>query len=160
MQGWCSIVKHHITALQGLLIHPGWNEVVPCCGDVHQMYQVVEGGGSDLGIDVTVIGQRYQSLREIMALPKHIHKPMLVDSHARLVNSYHFKRKDGDFCHKAVLSSVGRRWKILVLVLFSFSVVVEKTLDARLSKQLGLGTSHSFSLPDADQQVLWCSPPG
>ena len=95
--------------VQGMLVHPGWNEVVPCQGDVYAIYQVLEGHSSDLTINYSSSKTgSIRSLKDIMATPSILHKPMLIEAHARLVNVAHFKRDHGDLYFQAALARMGK----------------------------------------------------
>ena len=71
------------------------------------MYDVVEGAGPDLSIDIRVHDRRIHSLKELMDLPAHLHKPALAEAHVRLVNANRFKQRERDICQVAELDSMG-----------------------------------------------------
>ena len=116
--------------MQGMVFHPGWHAVVPCGGDVHRVYQVLEGDRPDLNVKfssshVGSIG----SLKAIMALPNELQKPLLVEAHMRLVNAHHFGPKRGDLCHDAVLTSLGEPY---------FQAALASSLGSMIVHQLAL----------------------
>lgn len=93
---------------QGMLVHPGWNAIVPCQATMQEVYVALECGNLDLPIRLkTSQGKTITSLREVMAIPTHQQAPMLVEANARIVNANYFKQADGDEYHRTMLRTVG-----------------------------------------------------
>ena len=100
--------KQRASAVQGMLVHPGWNALIPCEASVHDVYLALESGQADLRVDVTGSqGQQITSLRELMAIPSHEHGPMLREIIMRVVNAQHLKTATGDVCHQNMLRNIG-----------------------------------------------------
>ena len=94
--------------VQGMLVHPGWNAVVPCQATMQEVYVALESGNLDLPIRLkTSQGKTLTSLREVMAIPTHQQAPMLVEANARIVNANHFKQAHGDEYYQTMLRTVG-----------------------------------------------------
>ncbi|KAK9853888.1 hypothetical protein WJX84_002193 [Apatococcus fuscideae] len=97
-----------VHAVKGMMVHPGWNVLVPCEASVQQIYMAYEGGNADLLVNVTCgQGQQYASLRDLMAIPSHQHRAMLREPYMRVVNAQHLKRTQGDACHRTMLHNIG-----------------------------------------------------
>ena len=94
--------------MQEMLVHPGWNAVLPCDASVHRLYEALDTGALDIPVDVVRgTDQRFTSLAELTAIPAHQQGPILVDATMRMVNANHFKLSNGDACHQAVLKNMG-----------------------------------------------------
>ncbi|KAK9853887.1 hypothetical protein WJX84_002027 [Apatococcus fuscideae] len=97
-----------VHAVKGMMVHPGWNVLVPCEASVQQIHMAYEGGNADLPVNVTCgQGQQYASLRDLMAIPSHQHRAMLREPYMRVVNAQHLKRTQGDACHRTMLHNIG-----------------------------------------------------
>ncbi|KAK9861254.1 hypothetical protein WJX84_000778 [Apatococcus fuscideae] len=107
-----------LQSIKGMLVHPGWNALIPCEASVHDVYLALESGQADLRVDVTGSqGQQITSLRELMAIPSHEHGPMLREIIMRVVNAQHLKTATGDVCHQNMLRNIGI-FKLLCSVFF------------------------------------------
>ena len=94
--------------MQGLMVHPGWNAVIPCQQSMRQIYTALETGFLDMPIDLSGPGnEQYATLRDLQAIPSHQHGLMLAESGMRIMNALHFTRAKGDASHQIMYKYLG-----------------------------------------------------
>ena len=95
--------------VQGLMVQPGWHQVLPCDYSIVQIYQALEAGNLDMPVCLDS-GQhgRFTNLRQVAAIPFQQQLSMFHDASARIVNAMHLKLDAGDVCDRTLLRLAGR----------------------------------------------------
>ena len=95
-------------AAQGLMVQPGWQEVLPCKATVVQLYSALEMGTWDLPLTLSAGGcGTFTSLRALASVPLQQQVTMFGNASFGIVNAMHLKLCDGDPCDLAVMKLVG-----------------------------------------------------
>ncbi|KAK9866126.1 hypothetical protein WJX84_004598 [Apatococcus fuscideae] len=94
--------------VQGLMVQPGWHQVLPCDYSIVQIYQALEAGNLDMPVCLDS-GQhgRFTNLRQVAAIPFRQQLSMFHDASARIVNAMHLKLDAGDVCDRTLLRLAG-----------------------------------------------------
>ena len=114
----CMMVQHLqpcVGNLQGALVHPGWNAVVPCEYSLQKLFQSLELGNLDMPVCISPEGLGRQStLQEFAAVPQPQFHDILVSSINCCVNALTFTQAEDDACYRSLLGNTGRMLSALM----------------------------------------------
>ena len=96
-------------AVQGMLVHPGWHDIIPCSKTLSEIYLAMEFGDLDLQIDMSSFehGEKKQ-LRDLMTIPAYQQAPVCAEWGQRVVANMQSMEMPGDASHQAALKCLGR----------------------------------------------------